>query len=138
MPDSLTRLDLGSNRLRKFEGLSTLTNLKELWLGRNKITQISGIENLTSLRILDVQSNRLLNLTYGPDDPKARSEDMKASCEDKKNAEQNAEQNAEHSETTESLARTTMWRDRLDNNTNAEEQINSLANNINLEELYRP
>ena len=58
---------------------------------------------------------------------------MKVSCEDKKNAEQDAE----HSETTESMARTNdVAETDSGNNTNAEEQINSLANNINLEELY--
>ena len=98
-------------------------------MGRNKITQISGIENLTSLCKLDVQSNRLLNLTYGPEDPKAKSGDMKASGEDKKNTES--------SENTESTARTNDVAEAdSGNNTDAEERIDSLANNINLEELY--
>ena len=126
---SLTRLDLGSNKLRKFEGLGSLTNLEELWMGRNKITQISGIENLTSLRILDVQSNRLLNLTYGPEDPKVKNGDMKASGEDANSTE--------HSETTETKAESNdAVATDSGNNADGKDRIDSLTNNVNLEELY--
>ena len=40
----LRLLELGSNEIRKIQGLETLQNLQELWLGQNRITQMSGLD----------------------------------------------------------------------------------------------
>ena len=58
----LTSLELGSNRLRSMEGLSTLVALQELYVGRNKLTTLSGLSGLTQLRILSIQSNRITKM----------------------------------------------------------------------------
>eukprot|EP00943_MAST-04B_sp_MAST-4B-sp1_P004435 g4435.t1 len=152
---SLTRLDLGSNRLRKLEGFETLTNLKELWLGRNKITQIQGIENLKVLRVLDVQSNRLLNLTYSIETDNGDTNKIEV----KKNV------NKDDNHITHAMNRVTVTNKNADSGTvnnsndgtddggdaksttnamqhgnedakNVVDITNSLTNNINLEELY--
>eukprot|EP00004_Rigifila_ramosa_P010289 TRINITY_DN2211_c0_g1_i1.p1 TRINITY_DN2211_c0_g1~~TRINITY_DN2211_c0_g1_i1.p1 ORF type:complete len:317 (+),score=96.75 TRINITY_DN2211_c0_g1_i1:118-1068(+) len=59
---NLRLLELGANRIREIEGLSSLVNLEELWLGKNKITELKGLEALTKLKKLSVQSNRLTAL----------------------------------------------------------------------------
>ena len=41
---NLRLLELGSNKIRKIEGLEMLQNLQELWLGQNRITQMSGLD----------------------------------------------------------------------------------------------
>lgn len=59
---SLRSLELGGNRLRSLENLSSLVNLEELWVGKNKITSLDGLQALTKLRVLSIQSNRLTEL----------------------------------------------------------------------------
>lgn len=54
----LTVLELGSNRIRSLEGLTTLTELRELWLGRNRISKAEGLSTLTNVVKLSLQSNR--------------------------------------------------------------------------------
>lgn len=55
----LVMLELGDNRLRRIERLSSLTTLTGLWLGRNKIRKIEGLSALRQLRRLSIQSNRI-------------------------------------------------------------------------------
>ena len=52
-------LDLSFNHIRVIGGLSTLTNLKDLFLINNKLTVIEGLNTLTNLTILELGSNRL-------------------------------------------------------------------------------
>jgi hypothetical protein len=44
-----SELYLGSNRIGKIEGLSTLTNLRTLWLHDNNIAAVEGAQLLFSL-----------------------------------------------------------------------------------------
>ncbi|MBW0498547.1 hypothetical protein O181_038262 [Austropuccinia psidii MF-1] len=60
--NTLTSLELGSNRIRHITNLSSLTNLTELWLGRNKISKLEGLESLVNLKSLSIQSNRIVKL----------------------------------------------------------------------------
>lgn len=57
---NLKRLDIQSNRLTEIgTGLSTLTNLTELYLSHNAITKIEGLETLVNLTTLDLSANRI-------------------------------------------------------------------------------
>jgi len=58
---ALTVLELGSNRIRRVEGLEDQGALLELWLGRNRIGPAvgPGLAPLSRLRRLSLQSNRL-------------------------------------------------------------------------------
>jgi protein phosphatase 1 regulatory subunit 7 len=60
---ALDVLELGSNRIRRVEGLEGQAGLRELWLGRNRIGPDVGgpkaLSHLTRLRRLSLQSNRL-------------------------------------------------------------------------------
>ncbi|OAV88266.1 hypothetical protein PTTG_08455 [Puccinia triticina 1-1 BBBD Race 1] len=62
LSDTLTSLELGSNRIRHIANLACLTNLTELWLGRNKISKLEGLDALVNLRSLSIQSNRIVKL----------------------------------------------------------------------------
>ena len=55
---ALTALELGSNRIRRIEGLEALGGLQELWLGRNRIAKVEGLGHLSRLVRLSLQSNR--------------------------------------------------------------------------------
>ena len=52
-------LDLSFNHIRVIEGVSTLTNLKDLFLINNKLVVIEGLHTLTNLTMLELGSNRL-------------------------------------------------------------------------------
>jgi hypothetical protein len=52
-----------SNRLTKMEGLSTLTNLQELYLAHNGFDGITGLETLTALNTLDLSANRITTVS---------------------------------------------------------------------------
>lgn len=39
----LRLLELGSNKVKRLEGLDGLVKLHELWLGRNRISEITGL-----------------------------------------------------------------------------------------------
>ena len=60
-------LSIQSNRLTSISGLSSLTNLEELYISHNALKQISGLDANTELRILDISNNpisRLENLSH--------------------------------------------------------------------------
>ena len=52
-------LDLSFNHIRVIEGISTLTNLTDLYFINNKLTVIDGLQALTNLTMLELGSNRL-------------------------------------------------------------------------------
>jgi protein phosphatase 1 regulatory subunit 7 len=58
---ALTVLELGSNRIRRVEGLEDQRELRELWLGRNRVGPSigPGLSHLALLRRVSLQSNRL-------------------------------------------------------------------------------
>ena len=54
---NLTILDLGDNRIRKLEGLDSLTLLSEFYCAKNKLTKIEGLDKLKNLYLLALQAN---------------------------------------------------------------------------------
>lgn len=54
---NLTILDVGDNKIRKIEGIETLTNLTEFHAAKNKLTKIEGLETLTNLVLIAMQAN---------------------------------------------------------------------------------
>ena len=53
------QLDLSFNRIKKIEGLETLTQVKKLFLVQNKISKIENLEPLVNVTMLELGSNRI-------------------------------------------------------------------------------
>lgn len=60
---SLTKLDLGLNKIKDVAALKDLTSLTELWVFGNDVKDISALKNLTSLTVLGLHSNQIKDLS---------------------------------------------------------------------------
>eukprot|EP00656_Telonema_subtile_P055818 TRINITY_DN8762_c0_g1_i1.p1 TRINITY_DN8762_c0_g1~~TRINITY_DN8762_c0_g1_i1.p1 ORF type:complete len:209 (-),score=47.57 TRINITY_DN8762_c0_g1_i1:145-771(-) len=58
----LRLLELGDNRIRAIENLSSCQALDSLWLAKNKISCLQGLGSLSNLRVLSMQCNRLTKI----------------------------------------------------------------------------
>lgn len=52
-------LDISFNRLKKIEGLETLTKLRKLYLPQNRFTKMENVGHLEELVMLELGANKL-------------------------------------------------------------------------------
>lgn len=55
----LTYLELGDNRIKKIENLSTNKKIQRLFLGANQIQEIENLDDLENLEVLSLPANAI-------------------------------------------------------------------------------